>query len=993
MGKHFFKTLPSAEGGIIVQINHLQLSSTDLIKLLQVILIKKGANDIAASYAFILDRAHKTLSKTISKGIEDVIQPLYAKFFEFFRVLISMEDGHPVQPVDWTQLEASLLAVDLEIQRLFKQYKTLIWSCQSMILIPFFQTFLLNERTKARVPDSFKDQSIQPILFQMLVNEYEECGITTPQIRVEADSVLTAADNTLLATVIENIAALEYNDISSFDNVEHSIFQDLAYLKILLTDDFHYFEAGSQTRKTCHLTKLSRTELSELTHQLLQSTTTMNDEKAAQRTLLQVLAVLHTLYHDISQMHLSERELASILLAVSQSKIALQWQLDVYQTPPAALLLYTALLCLRGGVVHIEQAERLLAWDESAGNCRVFLQCLGIRYTPYLSNTPAKMGLLHLPSIQSQPNTYYFGSQTIQFGYHPALNTYLAQGLLEIKQKGLQAFEVWVALLSSEAAQPNIFQSYRASLLERIEKAWIRFVAEHAPYQNLLHVDQMMEAFQKQELGRVWCATEQALLAYAEQQKTNQITQSKLAFLIKKSGKILTVRAPAYYADALASIKIAGDSTTQHTVLARLYYEQIYWLDADKMQWIQTYLKRQISHLQRLCPDAPKAENTSQQLQLFIQHLAQLPKAKLSTESIAATTFSVNLFRCLDVILPWANEVKTQQDIALLSGVSSGMAVKSLGKQIMAQFLWVTETDSFYYQWLESNTVKQAAATLYKAAQRLSSAPTNKKHLKAFLLALTEQQQILRQRRYYIPWGWFWGYPDTQEVLAATLQQVQRMVSLQQLPLHLVKEAEESARCVSVMQNFQAAVRQLQIIPAQKDTFNRVYQQIQIIEASYSGYARLHELRAYLETQRHIFVQTQYSCFYGPKHRDQMNTLINILEQGLRSLGQSAKTIFTDRNYLAEKAQQIQEQQAGVTAVRIHPTYCQESFVDVWITSSQTIPNFQPDSKAHNTWYKRFYHVNDLCAYTRELRVFTSPMPMQNAPSIPATMTCSMETN
>lgn len=985
MGKHFFTTLPSAEGGVIVQINDLQLSSTNLIKLLQVILIKRGANDIAASYAFILDRARKTLSKTISKGIEDVIQPLYGKFFEFFRVLISMEDGNPVQHVDWTQLEASLLGIDLEVQRLFKQYKALIWSCQSLIFIPFFQTFLLNERTKARVPDCFNNQSIQPILFQMLVNEYEECGITTPQIRAEADSVLIAPDNVLLDTVIENIAALEHNDILSFDTVERTVFRDLAYLKILLTDDFHYFEADSQTWKKCHLTELSRAELSELTHQLLRSTT-MNDAKATQRTLLQVLAVLHTLYYDISQTHLCERELASILLAVSQSKIALQWQLDVYQTPPAALLLYTTLLCLRGGVVHIEQAERLLAWDEMS---RVFLQCLGVCYTPYLSNTPAKMGLLHLPSIKSQPNTYYFGSQTIQFGCHPALNTYLAQGLLEIKQKGLQAFEVWVALLSSEATQPNIFQSYRASLLESIEKTWIGFVAEHAPYQNLLHVDQMMEAFQKQELGRVWSATEQALLGYAEQQTTNQITQSQLGFLVKESSRLLTIRAPAYYANALPSIKMAGDSTTQQVLLARLYYEQIYWSDADKMHWIQTYLKRQISHLQRLCPDVLKAANASEQLKLFIRYLAQLPKAKLSIECIAATTLSVNLFRCLDTILPWASEVKTQEDIALLSGVSSDMAVKSLAKQMMVQFLWVTETDSFYYQWLESNTVKQAAATLYKAAQRLSSAPTNKKHLKAFLLALTEQQQVLGERRYYIPWGWFWGYPDTHEVLAATLQQVQRMVSLQQLPLHLVNAAEESARCVSVMQNFQAAVEQLQIIPAQKDSFNRVFQQIQIIEASYSGYARLHELRAYLETQRHIFLQTQYSCFYGPKHRDQMNTVINILEQGLISLGQSAITIFTDRNYLAEKAQQIQAQKAGVTAVRIHPTYCQEPFVDVWITSSHTIPNFQPDSKAHNTWYKRFYHINDLCAYTRELRVFTSPMPRQNVPSIPATMTCS----
>jgi hypothetical protein len=263
----------------------------------------------------------------------------------------------------------------------------------------------------------------------------------------------------------------------------------------------------------------------------------------------------------------------------------------------------------------------------------------------------------------------------------------------------------------------------------------------------------------------------------------------------------------------------------------------------------------------------------------------------------------------------------------------------------------------------------------------LSIAPANKKNLKAFLVALTEQQNLLAQKNWYVPWGWLWGYTDTREVLAMTRQQVRRMVSLQQIPVNLVQEAEESARCFGVMQDFQTAVEQLEVAPIQREAFQRVLKQIQTIQTTYSGFAKLYALRAYLETQRQKFVQTNYSCFYGPRHRDQMTTLLSILDHGLHSLGQNAQTIFADRNFLAQKAQQIQAQQAGVTDVRIHPGYGEEPFVDVWITSTEAIRDFQPDTRSTNTWHKRFYHINDLCAYTRELRMFKSLVMTRNTNS------------
>lgn len=983
MGKNFFERTVSPNGETAFRVSHLQFSSDDLVKILQTVLIKKEANNADASYQVILERARTTLSKTVSNGVEEVIAPLYAKFLVFLRVLISMENGSPAQVVDWDRLEASLLGIDLEIKILFKKYSNTIWTLQHMVLIPFFKTFLADPRTKARVEESFKNQSIQPILYQMMLNEYEEFGITTPQIAVEIDSVLNAADNTLLKTVLERVSDLECRFTNQIEDEERSYIRDLAYLQILSAEDFYYLNTESKTRKKIRLAALSSADLLQLIQQLMQPPSVVIDELHAQRILLQLLAVLHALYHEMTQSNLSEQEFAAILLALTQSRIELQWQLDVYHTSPAALLLYLSVLCLRGDLVHIEQAERLLALEDESTSSRVFLQSLSIVYTPYLSHTTAKMGLLHIKNPKPQPNTYYFGSHVLCFGSHPALNNYFAQALLEIKQRVLQPFDTWYAILRPEVAQSNILQKYRETLLKNVEKAWIQYVAAQAPYQHLLHVDQMIESFQKQNLGQIWQETARELMGWANQQTLSQATQARLDYLYKESSTFyqLAVRYPARYAATLPRLRVTSERVSRQLIIARLYYEQIYWLDADKMEWIQVYMKRQMVHLQRLCPAIDKALTASEQLNFLIKHVAELPRNTLSIEAIAATTLCVNLFRCLGAILPWSAELKVQEDIENLSRVTSDAAVRSLGKKVMTEFFWVTQTDSFYYQWLESNTVKHAAGTLYSAAQRLSTASANKKNLKAFLVALTEQQNLLAQKNWYVPWGWLWGYTDTREVLAMTQQQVRRMVSLQQIPENLVHEAEESARCVGVMQHFQTAVEQLQVAPTQLEAFQRVLQQIQTIQTTYSGFAKLYELRAYLETQRQKFVQTNYSCFYGPRHRDQMTTLLSILDHGLHSLGQNAQTIFADRNFLDQKAQQIQAQQAGVTDVRIHPGCGDEPFVDVWITSTDAIRDFQPDTRSSNTWYKRFYQVNDLCAYTRELRVFKSLVMTQEANS------------
>lgn len=972
MSKHFFERTTTVTGETVICVGQLKLSPTDTIKILQALVIRKDAVNANTYYQTMLTRAANTLPASVANGIQEIVNPLYLKLLAFFRVLISMDDGSPLQQVELTSVEASLMEVDSEIKRLFNQYAWTIATLK-VFLIPLFQFFLQDSGTKKQIPEAFKQHSISPILSYMVNTEYATFGIATPAIPSATTGNLHTTDSHQLDRVLHKISALECRLGVDPDN-EIPIIRDLAYLRVLSTEDFYYpGNEVSEVWKKCRLDKLSTESLSFMITQLMTyNPPWAHETQDPQRTTLQMLAVLHALYRNIALVSLSEKDLASILLALSQSHIALQWQLDVHQTAPEALLLYISLLCLRGGVVHIEQAERLLALDNESGIARTFLKSLNILYTHCPRPASAKLGVLHRKQTKLEAKTYYFGSQTLCFSSHPVLKMYLAQALLEIKQQILQPFDAWYSLLRTSDVPTTILLQYRATLLDNVEKTWIQYIPRHRTHQSLQSVDRMIEKFQ-QVILEIWQETERELVAMSGRYSVSKRFQARLNFLHQNSTQIyqsLSTRHYARYGSSLAAIVIEEPVIMTQILNARLYYEQIYWSDTDRLQWVNSYLKRQIIRLQRLCPELRKVPVPSDYLKLCVEHLAEKPRDHtLSAELNAAMQLCVSLYHSLEGILLWSAEPSIQANIAYLSAVTSHSSVKNMAQKLISQTQWVTQTDNFYYQWLESNTVKLAAEKLYAAAQSLSADPDNTNFLSVFLHSLTEHQKILAHNAWYIPWGWFWGYSDIRTVIADSLHQVGTMVTLQQIPHNLLHEAEESARWISLLQCLQDTLDGIRVSSNQRRAWNEFLQHIQLIQSTTFGIERVVEIRSYLDTKRQKFVLTQHGFFYGPRHTDQIETVLNMLDEGLRSAGHSVQKVFADRDFLARKALQIRRQNNGVTDVRILPGYGGEQFFDVWITSIEAIPDFQSDQRVANTWFKRFYHVTDFFAFVREERV------------------------
>ena len=564
------------------------------------------------------------------------------------------------------------------------------------------------------------------------------------------------------------------------------------------------------------------------------------------------------------------------------------------------LLLYISLLCLRGDVVHIEQAERLLALDNQSGIARRFLKSLNILYTRCPRPASTKLGVLHRKQIKLEAKTYYFGSQILYFSSHPVLKMYLAQALLELKQQILQPFDAWYSLLRTSDVPNTILLQYRASLLDNVEKAWLEYIPRHRTHQNLQSVDHMIETFQKVIL-EIWQETERELMTMSARHSLTKHLQVRLAFLHQNSTQIyqrLRTRQFARYDSSLAAIGIEEPIIANQTLNARLNYEQIYWSDAERLQWVNAYLNRQTIRLQRLCPEMRKVPVPSDYLKLCVMHLAEKRiDHTLSAELNAAMQLCVSLYHSLEGILPWSSEPNIQANIAYLSAVTSNTSVKNMAQKLISQTQWVTQTDSFYYQWLESNTVKQAAEKLYAAAQALSTDPGNTNFLSVFLHCLTERQNILAQNVWYIPWGWFWGYSDIRKIIADTLHQVGTMVTLGQIPHNLLHEAEESAKWISLLQGLQETLNGIRVSSNQRRGWYDVLQHIKMIQSTSFGIECVIEIRSYVETQRQKFLLTQHDFFYGPRQTDQIETIINRLDEGLRSAGHSVQKVFSDPNF------------------------------------------------------------------------------------------------
>lgn len=322
----------------------------------------------------------------------------------------------------------------------------------------------------------------------------------------------------------------------------------------------------------------------------------------------------------------------------------------------------------------------------------------------------------------------------------------------------------------------------------------------------------------------------------------------------------------------------------------------------------------------------------------------------------------MHIYGVIEMILPGAREEEISAKIQYLTTITNASAIKILAQTVMTKLNWVTDTDSFYYQWFESAIVKQAAGRMYEAAEKLSAYPDNSRALQNFLVTLIEQQHRLAQR-WYFPWAWFWGYQDIRTVLNETIQQVRVMIALQQIPLAQFHAAEEAGRCAIVLQKLHTEIRRAKIEPTKLMAWNAMVKNMKTIQKSYTGVAMLYELRAYLQTQEQKFMLKSYSSFFGPRYVDQTDALCRVLDQSLEKMGQSEQKALANPAFLRHKAQQIQKQNPDISKVYIQAGYCESQYFDMWIHSEMPIQDFQEDTK--HRWYKRFYHAKDLLVFSQ----------------------------
>ena len=954
MTTNFFERALASGPEVKICIGNQQFSTDECIRLLQNICMRKNGAGIEVLYNNVLENAKKKLPKSASNGLSDILQPLFIKLLKFLRTLISMEEQKPHAHVNWSAMETSLNVFEQQVETLFTEYATTIWFLRP-VLLPILQSSLADPRTKTSLALAFTQKSLKPVLYQMLLNEYEEFGIANIPIS-QAEESWQDVNATELRVVIEKIFIAEFQR-PTVENNSLSYVRDLAYVQFLKDHATFFVENKDQWNKY-QLADLDNKELGSLAQRVFHGCSEVLD----QRSTLQLLAILNQIYCNVSGAYLNDKDLAAILLAFSQSKIELQWQLDVHQVSPAALLLYISVLCMRGNIVHIEQAARILNLQDATRHHQQFLAILGIIYTEYQRPQIDKIGVFHCPTPKSDAKTYYFGSQIMQLSEQSPVNLYLAQTLIEIKRQILQPFDAWYAVLHDDR-NVKILHQYREDLLEMVEQMWVLHVKSNGPYTHLKQIDHMIARFQHRDLPRIWRTSEDKLVTLNLISNSSNITAKRVNLLQKNSVEIyrnLKSRHHARHAHSVSAIRLPED-LDKYSLSASLHYDQSYWSDDERSHCVQMYLNRQMVKLHRLCPNVEKTSNPIDQLKIFIKHFSeQVQFAAISIELNSAIQIGVITYHCVESILPWANEDNTKAMIDTLSAVTHFTARKTLANSVLTKLSWITDSNSFYYQWFASKTIKNASRAVYEAAQTLVSAPENVDALQFFLLSLLEQQHKLAQD-WHFPWHWFWRYPNTQNIIQETLQQVRKMMVLQQIPAQQLQMAEEAFHCKLILEKLQKEIKNKNIAPTQKPEWRKVLMTIETLQKSYSGYAMLYEIQAFLETQEQKFILKQHSYFFGTSYSDQTDSLIKILDTGLKQ-HMDVQSLVANPIYLRQKAQQILSQEQGFSDVTILPGFCNTHYFDMWITSSEPIDDFHAEKE--NLWHKRFYHAKDLLKFS-----------------------------
>lgn len=144
---HFFERGSTASGELQLIFNGLRLPPADWIKLLQTVVMKKGAMHADSMYQSILDKARGILPKWAMTGMQQVLDPPFSKLREFFALLLVMDTGAPQERVDWDILENKLLDLEQTVHTLFTKYAWTITALRPL-LVPLLQGYLADKRTQ-----------------------------------------------------------------------------------------------------------------------------------------------------------------------------------------------------------------------------------------------------------------------------------------------------------------------------------------------------------------------------------------------------------------------------------------------------------------------------------------------------------------------------------------------------------------------------------------------------------------------------------------------------------------------------------------------------------------------------------------------------------------------------------------------------------------------------------------------------------------------------
>ncbi|PJD90575.1 MAG: hypothetical protein CK424_07800 [Legionella sp.] len=904
----FFKRRTTLDGEMIV-IGDQEWTPGQCVQILQYIAKTSDALNLQQVFDGMLLKY--AMNPQAAAKIRPFVESLMGKTIHFFSLLISMQDGSLKEQVNFEDIDHALLEIDLESKFLFQNHQRIIYFLQTR-LIRFFKGYLSVPELQQEIEIIFKstDHDVRGFFHQLItlnaVQGLQPLSDVTQPVQFET--------NALNETIV-HINALETGD---------GFHRDLAYLSEVQLGSF--YDHSEQVH-----------QLSELALPFLIDMVLPYSCLKDQRSTLQLLALLSEIYQRITQRLPSDTDKQIVLFALAQTQQGLRWQLDAKTSTPA-LLLYVAMLCLRGDTVYLEHPQQRLAMDQSLETSRQFLLNLQLSYKEiHASQQSFKTSIISSSQSHSIGNeTHYLGFQKIPglLSSH-TLDDYLTQTLHEIKQLILRPFDAWHVILVGKNAE--VSQDFRKYLFDTLHTEWLTHIAGAMPLTTLQQVDELITLFQTQKLSQIWRSTEKQMMEFCDEQTLTEAEKVRVDFLKKQSAWIQTylcIRPHPQYASYLLDTTIEPESNDR--VKALFHYDLNYLSQDKKSQLVQDYIKNQLLVLHRLCPLVRRDVSYAQQLRLFIDYLDEHVRSDRSARLIKATILCVELYQSIERLLPDFADMFTK--LQHLSNISRQSAIKSMSQTLLTCLTWSTRPTDFYVRWLERQEVIRAAQRIHRAAQKVFDTPNDSTACKLLMQTLYEQQAILSKLGWYFPFGWFFGYTDTRDIVASAISGLDEMVSLGQIPRVLMQEAKEAALCAPLVKTFHQHLQQCHIEPQQAKEWQHVLSQIRKIQSAHSGFGMLSELRYYLREQRQKFMSTQRTYFYGPRQVDQVNGLLACLDTALKQ----AQSLSTDRLFLSKKEQQLQLLEQGAVSVAIQSRHLGRDYFDVWIQADQPVVDFQP---------------------------------------------------